>query len=71
MIPVELGWGASFVVMNDSSSQVVCVFEAGGAVGIENREWGHLAELRGTPVVSLLLLREVFKAKPQSLGLDL
>lgn len=50
---------------------MLCVFEAGGAVGIENREWGHLAELRGTPVVSLLLLREVFKAKPQSLGLDL
>ena len=26
----------------------MCV--GGGAVGIENREWGHLVELRGAPV---------------------
>ena len=53
MKPVELEWGASFVVMNDSSSHVVCVYVCvlgGGAVGVENREWGHLVELRGAPV---------------------
>lgn len=66
----EIGVGASFLVMNDSSSHVVCVcLRQGGAVGVENREWGHLVELR--QFVSLLLLREIFKAKPQSLDLDL
>ena len=27
----------------------MCVW-GGGAVGVENREWGHLVELRGAPV---------------------
>ena len=70
MIPVELGWGASFVVMNDSSSHVVCV-GGSGAVGVENREWGHLVELRGAPVCLIGFVKGIFKAKPQSLGLDL
>ena len=46
MKPVELGWGASFVVMNDSSSHVVCL-GGSGAVGVENREWGHAIRAGG------------------------
>lgn len=56
--------------MNDSSSHVVCV-GGSGAVGVENREWGHLVELRGAPVCLIGFVKGIFKAKPQSLGLDL
>lgn len=49
VIPVESGWGASYVVMNDSVA-MLCVCRGGRAVEVENREWGHLVELRGAPV---------------------